>query len=139
MKKTSLMLLFILCYQVNTFGQHGTAGNGYYPSDYHGDTFTGEVTAVDDSTREVTMKYVDTKRGKEETFVGFINEGYTLSFKDGTTRELKPSNLRVGGRFKVYYTTKTSQVEGRKVKVNTIILIEGFPDATRRYWFFKAF
>lgn len=139
MKKAGLILLFVLYYQLNALGQHGRAENGYYPPDYNGDTFTGEVTAVDDSTREVNMKYVDTKRGKAETFVGVINEGYTLKLKDGTTHELKPSNLRVGGHFKVYYKTNTRKVEGRKLKVNTIILIEGFPDATSRHSSFKAF
>jgi hypothetical protein len=139
MKKISLVLLFLFYYQVNALGQHGRANSGYYSPDYFGDTFTGEVTAVDDSTREITLTYEDTKHARAETFVGVLNEGYTLKLKDGTTHELKPSILRVGGHLKVYYTTKIRKAEGRKVKVNTIIIIEGIPDATPRYSVFKAF
>jgi len=139
MRFASLMLLSVLCCQMSAFGQFGRAENGYHPPDYNGDTFTGEVVSVNDTTREVTMQYVDAKHGKTETFVGVINEGYTLKLKDGTTHELKPSNLRVGGHFKVYYTTKTKKVAGEKAKVHAIILVAGYPDATQRRSFFKAY
>ena len=139
MKTASLMLISVLCCQGYALGQYGRAESGYYPVDYNGDTFSGEVVSVDDSTREVSMRYVDTKHGKAENFVGVINEGYTLKLKDGTTHELKPSNLRVGGHFKVYYTTETRKVNGKKVKIHTIFLVDGFPDVIRRHAFFKAY
>jgi hypothetical protein len=35
--------------------QHGTAQNGYFPMGYAGDTWTGEVSAVNDASREITL------------------------------------------------------------------------------------
>jgi hypothetical protein len=41
--------------------QNYTAPSGYYPGCFHGDAFSGTLSAVDDSTKAITLTYVDTE------------------------------------------------------------------------------
>jgi hypothetical protein len=90
--------------------QHGTAESGYYPMDYGGSTFTGTVTATNNATREVTLSFTNPKNGKTETFIGVLREGYTVKLSNGILHEIKPSEMRLGARFKVYYQPETNKV-----------------------------
>jgi hypothetical protein len=92
--------------------QHGTAGFGYYPLGYHGDIFTGQVIAVNDATREITLRYQ--KKDKTQTFVGTLQAGYKLKRKDGTEGEVKVSEIPIGMRLTVYYMPKSEKVNGKR-------------------------
>ena len=90
--------------------------------------------------RELTLSYTNPKDGKTQTFVGVLAEGYSIDLKkDGNLHELKPSELKLGGFFKVYYLPSTRKIEGKKKTVNTIFLISRYPDARPHYYHFKAF
>jgi hypothetical protein len=92
----------------------------------NGDTWTGEVTAIDDGKREITLSYK--KKDKEEIFIGVLEEGYSVKMKDGSMHELKVSEIPTGTRIKVYYMTKTKKdASGAKIKFNQIIKIRFLP------------
>ena len=139
MKKAIAVVVLVWVCQVSAFAQQGLAENGSYPPAYGGRTFTGDVTSVNDASHELTMQYHDAKSGKTETFVGVINKGYAVKAPDGKTQELLPSLIKIGTQLTVYYMPTTSKVEGKKVKVNTIISIKGLEDVSPRYTVFKAF
>jgi hypothetical protein len=133
-----LAIMFVTCLSV-LFAQQGTAENGYYPMNYNGQTFTGGVTSTNDATREVTLTYTDPTKGKTETLVCALEEGYTARLRDGTSHELKPSDVKQGAVIKVYYTVGAKKVEGKKTRVNTVIMISGLPRADAQHGVFKAF
>jgi hypothetical protein len=85
--------------------QHGEAGNGYFPIGYARDTWTGEVSAVNDDTREITLVY--NGAGKTETFVGVLQQGTNKArLKDGSLAEVKVSLIHIGSLFA--YTQRRS-------------------------------
>ncbi len=117
-----IMALFFLG-TVEGKAQHGTAGSGYFPPGYEGDTWTGGVTITDDATRTVTITYSSKK--KTETFTGVMQEGCCkVKMSDGTVQELRPSQLSPGRRLMVYYTPKTTKVDGKKTTVNEIFKVD---------------
>ncbi len=97
-----------------SLAQHGTAPAGYYPMGYNGDTWTGEVVAANDATREIRLKY--TKGDKTEDFTGYLGAKVSVKLKDGSDHELKPSDLSVGSRVMVFYLPKTEKKDGQKIK-----------------------
>ncbi len=105
--------------------QHGTAPNGYFPMGFAGDTWTGEVSAVNDANREIALVYTGKK--KTESFVGVLQEGYKAKLKDGTLAELKVSMIHAGTRLRVYYMAKDRKVDGRKEKFYEIFQIDFLP------------
>lgn len=109
------MLLFVAG---AVWAQHGSAPPGYYSLNYSGDTWTGTVTAVDDQTREIVLSY--TSKDKTETFTGFLQPRYKIKLKDGSMRELKPSNIPIGAQLIVYYTVDSKKVDGKKIKTYEI-------------------
>src|SRR5438132_11893434 len=53
--------------------QKGTAGPGFYPQGFHGDTWTGEVASAGEAKRELTLTY---KSGdKTQTFIAYVPDG----------------------------------------------------------------
>jgi hypothetical protein len=90
-----------------------------------GDACTGEVTATNDTTREITISYDN--KGKTESFVGVLNEGFQVKMIGGSFHELKVSEIPVGTCIRVLYRTKEEKVGGQKVKVNRIFGIELIP------------
>lgn len=133
-----LGIVLLLC-QAYASGQRGTAESGYYPLNYAGAVFVGNLTSANDETREITLTYTNPANGETETFGGILEEGYMIRGKDDHLRELRPSNLKMGARIKVYYIPKTRKVDGKKVKVNSIFLIGGLPNRAAGYSSFKAF
>jgi len=105
--------------------QHGTAPNDYFPMGFAGDTWTGEVSAVNDANREITLVYFGKK--KTESFVGVLQEGYKVKRKDGELTELKVSTIPSGTRMRVYYMAKDRKVDGRKEKFHEIFRIDFLP------------
>jgi hypothetical protein len=110
MKKIVVFVIAIMLCSLQAFAQKGTTP--------FGDTFAGHVVKTDDASREITLEYA----GKDgtETFVGTLKEGYQLKLKDGSTRELKVSELTHGTRIRVTYKKISKAVSGKKVTTNVI-------------------
>jgi hypothetical protein len=136
-KHLRFLPLALVVFASATFGQHGIAENGYYPSAYQGDTWTGVVVSASEQTGETTLSY--TKGGKSQTFVGVPEAGYLVHEHSGATRPLKMSDIPGGKVIKVWYITETKKVDGGKVKVNTIFLIDAIANAKKSQSYFKAF
>jgi hypothetical protein len=117
--------------------QHGQASNGYYPSEYAGDTWTGVVSNVDETTGEFTLTY--TKGNKTETFTGVPEEGYVVAPKNGPERPLKPTDIHVGTALTVYYMVSSKKVDGKKVTVNTVFTIKSIPNNRHYATIYRAF
>lgn len=116
--------LILLCTGIAA-AQHGTAEPGYYPSGFNGDTWTGEVTAVTEDTREFTLTY--TKGTETRTFVGVLPKGYTVKMKDGRDYEIKMTEL-MGMRIRAYYITKKKKdATGAKTETHEVFKIKFFP------------
>ena len=137
MKNRHFLPLALFVFASAAFGQHGTAENGYYPSGYQGDTWTGVVVSASEQTGEITLSY--TKGGKSQTFVGVPETGYLVHEHSGATRPLKMSDIPVGKIITVWYLEETKKVGGGKVKVNTIFLIDAIANAKTSRVYFKAF
>lgn len=93
--------------------------------------------SADKQTREITLSY--TKNGKSQTFVGVPEDGYLVHEHNGPNRPLKMSDIPMGRTIKVWYVAETKNVDGHKVKVNTIFLIDAIANARASRGFFKAF
>ena len=115
MKKLLIIVSFLFFCAGTSVAQKGTAEPDYYPQGYFGDTWTGEVTSVNEDRREFTLTYK--KGNKEQTFIGVLPKGYTVKMKDGRDYELKMADL-MGIRIKAYYVAK-SKKDANEVKVNT--------------------
>jgi hypothetical protein len=107
------------------------------PLDNQGDTWTGEVVSANEQTREITLSC--TKKGKSQTFVGVPEDGYLVHEHHGLTGPLKMSDIPVGRTVKVWYIPATKTVDGQKVKVNSIFLIDAVANAKPSRVDFKAF
>src|SRR2546428_5016533 len=101
--------------------QKGTAEPGFYPGGFQGDTWTGEVTSINEDTREFTLTY--TRKDKTQTFVGVLPKGYRYQIKGGKYYEPKMSNLK-GAFVKAYYVEKERKVNGQKIKWNDVFDIK---------------
>ena len=125
MKKGFAAITFMLVFAGVSIAQKGTAENGYWPMGYSGDTWTGEITAVKEDTREFTLTY---KKGdKEQTFVGVIAKGFTVKLKDGKDYEVKMDEL-LGMRAKAYYITKSKKdAAGIVTKTNEVFQLRFLP------------
>jgi hypothetical protein len=137
MKRSLCFLIPLLTIAGSAFAQHGTAENGYYPPGYQGDTWTGVVLSANEQTGEITLSY--TKGGKSQGFVGVPEEGYMVHEHNGPTRPLKMSDIPLGRTVKVWYTPTTKKVDGKKITVNIIILIDAVANAKPGRTDFKAF
>lgn len=137
MKSIRSPLIALFAFASSAFAQHGTADNGYYPPAYAGDTWTGVVVSANEQNREITLSY--TKNGKSQTFIGVPEDGYLVHERNGPTRPLKMSDVLIGRTIKVWYMSETKKVDGHKVKVNTIFLIDAIANAKVSRMDFKAF
>ncbi len=82
MAEFRLFVLFaILLLPECLVAQHGTADNGYYPSGYQGDTWTGIVSSLDTATKAVSL--VHTHKGKSARFEGVLAKGYRVQANQG--------------------------------------------------------
>ncbi|HYL92393.1 MAG TPA: hypothetical protein VEW69_04480 [Alphaproteobacteria bacterium] len=108
--------------------QHGEAPDGYYPRGYMGDTWTGQVSAVDPDKREITLTAA-TKKGPE-SFVAYLPEHFSVQ-QGGKGHELQMSEFAIGQSLRLFYIAKDIKVEGQKVKRNEIIKIESLAPTKR--------
>jgi hypothetical protein len=116
MRTFFLLLVTLLCASVS-FGQYGIAPNGYYPSAYTGNTFSGKVTAVDEATEQVTISFEEKK--KTETFVGRLQEPCAVPSKDG--KPMTAPDLPIGTYVTVFFETNVRKNGNTSVKENSII------------------
>ncbi|HEY6305475.1 MAG TPA: hypothetical protein VI488_03330 [Candidatus Angelobacter sp.] len=123
----SLAIIMLVLSFSSGLAQQGTAPPGYYPRGYVGDTWTGQITAVDADKREITLTY--TGRKGTQNFVAYVPEHYKVHLNNGREQDVKMSDFRIGGRIKVYYMLKTTEVNGQKVKRNEVIRIDVNPSA----------
>ncbi len=125
MRHIVFVFCFFLAVTVVLHSQHSTAPDGYYPIGFAGDMWTGEVSAVNAASREITLVYTGKK--KTELFVGVLQEGYKAKLRDGSLAELKVSTIQAGTRLRVYYMAKDRKIDGRKEKFYEIFRIDFLP------------
>ena len=139
MKTAPVVAAILLSVGGVSFAQHGTAEHGYYPASYHGETWSGTLTAVNDRSREMTLSYADKKDKAPQTFIGVLQENYVVKAKDGREIELKPSMIPLSTLLTVYYNVTSKKEDGKKIKINAIFLIKGIPNLNMGQTFFKPF
>ena len=121
--KTLLFFVAILAITGSVNAQHGSAGNGYFPPGYNGDTWTGNVTSTDDTARSITLTFEN--KNKTETFTGVLKDTCCkVKMADGTMKDLKVSEISQGRRMIVYYIPTTTKVDGKKSTVNEIFKVD---------------
>lgn len=100
------------------FGQHGTARN-LQEGSLH-DTWLGIVVSTNDATREITLASIG-----GETFTGVLKDRVSTKAKDGSIKQLRPSDIPKGTKIIVFYEQKRTKAENGKVKVyNEIFRLE---------------
>jgi len=115
------MILSVVIVARRGQAQHGEAEPGYYPNSYVGDTWQGNVTAVDDQSKTVTLTY--TKGSKSQVLAVRFAPGLAVSYSDGTSKELKPSDIPIGAMAYAYYTNYTEKVNGKKSDVHEAFML----------------
>ena len=141
-------LQVILLFPVCAAAQHGTAGSGYYPSGYGGDTWSGVVSSVVPATKSVSLVY--TRHGKTAFFEGILSKGYRIQTSgDKNKQQIMSTGISVGSHLRVYYLeNQTSDDLGpvasfkaygndllarsgnAKTRFNLIFLVQFLPDET---------
>jgi hypothetical protein len=101
--------------------QHGEAEPGYYPTEYVGDTWQGNATSVDDQANTITLTY--TKGSKTQTFTVRFAKGLAVSYSDGTSKVLKPSDIPIGAMVMAYYTNYSEKVNGKKTDIHEAFMM----------------
>jgi hypothetical protein len=97
--------------------QYGSAPNNYYPDNYSGSTFTGEVTAT--SGDQITLIYK--KKDKTDTFIGRFETNCSVPSKDH--HAMVASDIPAGTVLTAFYDRESKKVNGQKEKENVIIAI----------------
>ncbi|HTA23424.1 MAG TPA: hypothetical protein VK763_07815 [Terriglobales bacterium] len=99
------LLVFLAAPSPIAIAQHGQAEGGYYALDYHGDTWTGTLTAVDHDKDAITLTYEH--KGKTESFTGVLK--HPLEVVDQYDHPAK-AHLQLGDGITAYY------INGKKNK-----------------------
>lgn len=101
------------------FAQHGIARN-LQKGSLH-DTWLGIVVSTDDASHEITLESAE----GGSTFTGVLKDGVSTRAKDGSRRQLRPSDIPKGSKIIVFYEEKRTKADNGKVKVyNEIFRIE---------------
>ena len=99
----ALFVVSLTCYVTYdpiAVGQHGEAESGLYTFDYHGDTWTGTLTAVDHERDAITLTYEH--KGKVENFTGVFKRPLEVVDQDGRPTKAQ-THLDIGDRLTAYY------------------------------------
>lgn len=121
--------LLILCAPVPMAQTRESEGH-YVPLEYRGHTCTGEVTAVNEDRREITVAC--TEGDATRTFVGVLGKRYKVKIKGGSEQEVKVADLP-GKRVKVAYLPQSEMdVNGVKVEAHEVLLILILPNEHAR-------
>jgi hypothetical protein len=112
----SVFLAIVVGAAFLAFAQQGTAPSGYYPHNYFGATFTGEV--VDGPLDVLTLKYK--KGSREETFTGKFEVPCPAPMKDGKMGAMTPADVPLGTVVTIFYYGTSNANEKSRVE-NVII------------------
>ena len=94
---------------------------GYWPANYQGSSFTGELEGVASDAQEISLVY---KKGrKSETFVGRLES--TCSWKDshGTIHIFHWSDIPLSTGVTAFYMPVTKKIGAQKTRENLIFAI----------------
>jgi hypothetical protein len=100
-------LLLLAAYPALVSAQQGVAEPGYYPANYQGHTWSGNVAAVNETTRQITLRHES-----GQMFVGHLVPGYWVLGKNGKPREMLMEEVRLGTHVKVYYIPNARDFSG---------------------------
>jgi hypothetical protein len=111
MSKYSLFVLLAMLFLPGSLvAQHGSANNGYFPSAYQGDTWTGIVSNTAPSARELSLVY--THKGKTDVFEGVLSKSYRVqSNGDKEKQQIAAAGIAMGVHLKVYYVPNQTSDE----------------------------
>jgi len=134
-----LIAAVIVSSTVLAFGQHASAPNGYYPYSYNGDTFTGKVVSVDDSSQGLTLRFENQK--KQLDFVGRFQQPCAVPTKNG--QPMRPSDIPLGTDLTAYYTPAKDKKTGQEENMIIGIALNSFngspiPEDKRKMYFCSA-
>ncbi len=96
--------------------QYGRAPNGYYPSPFSGDIFSGRVTAIDESTGDITIA---AGGSRPEMFVGRLRAGCAVPSKDG--KLMTAPDIPIGTDITAFFQPNARKGAGLSGKDNSII------------------
>jgi hypothetical protein len=131
------VLLFLVTACGPASGQKTKPPDGYYPPGYNGDAWKGRVLRTKEDARSLTL--IAVVKGKGETFVGVIEKGYLVEYKDGSIKPLKVSKIPVGMKLTVFYEQRTKKVNGKKVHYNLIIDMVPLVNRKKEYRVFRGY
>lgn len=102
------------------FAQKGTAPPGFYPPNYHGDTFSGEVIKVE-GEKTLTLQY--SHGAKTEIFTGTIADVCRAPLKSDAhdLKELHLSAIPQGTVLTVFYNPEKKKA-GDTTQIENVIL-----------------
>jgi len=106
MRKPQFLASALLLLAVSTQAQHRFVGGS--------DTWMGSIVAVNDQTREITLKAAFSN--ETQTFTGVLKTGLRVRRRDGSETTLQMSELSLGSTEAAYYARKTRKVGGKKEK-----------------------
>jgi len=110
-------LLIALVFASGALGQYGRAPNGYYPSAYSGDIFSGRVSAADEASGLITVSSKEKK--KTDVFVGRLQEPCAVPSKDG--KPMTASDLPIGTDVTVFFEKNMLKDGSSSTRENLII------------------
>jgi hypothetical protein len=109
MKTKMLAIAAVLMFPLTLYAQHGTSPDGL-------DTWMGQITALNPEKQEITL----TAKRAKETFI--LPEA---EVKPGEKHHiLQFPDLSLGQYVRVVYVRMKHEVNGKWVKINTIVTIE---------------
>jgi len=121
MLRTGLLFITILTLGLPVSAQKGSAPSGFYPSNYHGETFTGNVADANDGDKRLVLQY--DHGSKHETFIGTTESVCLAATKAGPTKELRLSAIPKGTLLTAFYNTETLHEGNDRKMVNSILAI----------------
>jgi hypothetical protein len=104
-------ILVALFFMPTLSAQKGTAPNGYYPYYYQGDTFTGRLESVNDSTQEMTLVY--RKGAKAEPFLGRLESSCGWTDAHRNVHTFRASDIPMGTVLTAFYTVEAVKSAGQ--------------------------
>lgn len=116
MKSFYIASVLFMCSSL-AFGQYGMAPNGYYPSNYNGETFSGKVTTVDGVSERITISFAN--GNKTETFLGRFQEPCAVPSADG--KPMTALDLPIGTDVTVFFVANARKDKDASVKEPVII------------------
>ena len=98
--RIAVVILFTLICSHLTVAQHSEADPGLYNFNYHGDTWTGVVSSLDEASGAVTLTY--DHKGKVQTFNAVIKPQVHIVDKNGADVPAQ-THVKVGDHVTWYY------------------------------------